>query len=33
MQAANIDDYQAIRAVIQHYIDGARAGIGELMRP
>lgn len=33
MHAANIDDYQAIRAVIQHYIDGARAGVGELMRP
>ncbi len=33
MQAANIDDYQAIREVIQHYIDGARAGVGELMRP
>lgn len=33
MQAANIDDYQAIRAVIQHYIDGARTGKGELMRP
>lgn len=33
MQAANISDYEAIRALIQHYIDGARAGKGELMRP
>ena len=33
MQAATMDDYQQIRAVIQHYVDGARSGKGELMRP
>lgn len=33
MQAATINDYQQIRDVIQHYVDGARAGKGELMRP
>lgn len=33
MQAAEINDYRAIETLIQHYIDGARAGKGELMRP
>lgn len=33
MQAAEINDYRAIEKLIQHYIDGARAGKGELMRP
>lgn len=31
--ANDINDYDAIRAVIQHYLDGAIAGQGELMRP
>lgn len=31
--ATNIGDYAAIRAVIQHYIDGAISGKGETMRP
>lgn len=31
--ATDIADYHAITKVIQHYIDGARAGNGELMRP
>ena len=31
--ATNIGDYAAIRAIIQHYIDGAISGKGEAMRP
>ena len=31
--SANINDYDAIKAAIQHYIDGAIAGKGDLMRP
>ena len=31
--STNINDYDAIKAAIQHYIDGAIAGKGELMRP
>lgn len=31
--ATDISDYHAIIKVIQHYIDGARAGKGELMKP
>lgn len=30
---ADIDDYAAIRAVIQHYIEGARTGSGATMKP
>lgn len=30
---AGVDDYDAIVAVIQHYIDGARSGRGEDMKP
>ena len=34
MSMANaISDYDAIRAAIQHYIDGAIAGRGERMKP
>jgi hypothetical protein len=29
----NISDYEAIRAAIQHYLDGAMAGKGALMKP
>lgn len=31
--ASSISDYDAIQAVIQHYIDGAVAGQGDLMKP
>lgn len=31
--ATDIDDYDAISRVIQHYIDGAKAGMGALMKP
>lgn len=31
--AISISDYQAITKVIQHYIDGAVEGRGELMKP
>lgn len=31
--ATEIADYHAITQLIQHYIDGARAGKGELMKP
>src|SRR3970040_1145620 len=31
--SANINDYDAIKAPLQHYIDGAIAGKGDLMRP
>ena len=31
--AISIDDYEAISKLIQHYIDGAVAGRGELMKP
>jgi hypothetical protein len=31
--ATEMADYKAINAVIQHYIDGAVAGKGDLMRP
>lgn len=30
---AGVNDYDAIVAVIQHYIDGARSGRGEDMKP
>lgn len=30
---ANLEQYEAIAAVIQHYIDGAKTGKGDLMRP
>lgn len=30
---AGVDDYDAIVAVIQHYINGARSGRGEDMKP
>lgn len=30
---ANISDYDAITAVVQHYIDGARSGKGADMKP
>jgi hypothetical protein len=34
MSTANsLSDYDAIKAAIQHYIDGAVAGKGELMKP
>lgn len=29
----DINDYAAIERVIQHYIDGSRAGKGDLMKP
>lgn len=32
-EIAGVDDYDAISAVIQHYIDGARSGRGEDMKP
>jgi hypothetical protein len=31
--ANNLSDYDAIKAVIQHYIDGAVSGKGDLMKP
>lgn len=31
--AANVSDYDAIIAIIQHYIDGARSGRGAEMKP
>ena len=31
--ATKIDDYDAITKVLQHYIDGAKAGKGALMKP
>jgi hypothetical protein len=31
--AVNISDYEAITKVLQHYIDGARSGKGDLMKP
>ena len=31
--AASISDYDAIIAIIQHYIDGARSGKGAEMKP
>jgi len=33
MSATNISDYQAISETLQHYIDGARTGKGDLMKP
>ena len=33
MTATNIDDYQAISQTVQHYLDGAKTGRGELMKP
>ncbi len=30
---SNIDEYAAIERVIQHYLDGARSGKGDDMRP
>lgn len=31
--ATNIEEYDAIRQVLQHYIDGAKTGKGALMKP
>ncbi|MES2546959.1 MAG: nuclear transport factor 2 family protein [Pseudomonadota bacterium] len=31
--ATDLNDYDAISKVIQHYIDGARSGKGALMKP
>lgn len=31
--ATKIDDYDAITKVMQHYMDGAKAGKGALMKP
>ncbi|OZA06976.1 MAG: lumazine-binding protein [Methylophilaceae bacterium 17-44-8] len=33
MTATNIQDYDAITELIQHYIDGARSGKGSDMKP
>jgi Putative lumazine-binding len=33
MSATNISDYQAIGETLQHYIDGARTGKGDMMKP
>lgn len=33
MSAVNISEYQAITRVMQHYIDGARSGRGDDMKP
>ncbi|MBC7944597.1 MAG: nuclear transport factor 2 family protein [Burkholderiales bacterium] len=33
MTATNISDYDAITKTVQHYIDGARSGKGDDMRP
>jgi len=32
-QAVDIDEYEAISQVLQHYIDGARSGRGADMKP
>ena len=33
MTAVNMSEDAAIRATIQHYLDGARLGKGDLMKP
>ncbi len=33
MSASNLSDYQAISQTVQHYLDGARTGKGDLMKP
>jgi hypothetical protein len=33
MSATNIGDYQAIATTMQHYLDGAKTGKGDLMKP
>jgi hypothetical protein len=33
MSAIDIAEYQAISDTVQHYLDGARTGEGDLMRP
>ena len=33
MSATDVSDYQAISETLQHYIDGARTGKGDLMKP
>jgi hypothetical protein len=33
MQAVDINEYKAISDTIQHYLDGARSGKGDDMRP
>ena len=33
MSATNISDYQAISDTLQHYIEGARTGKGDRMKP
>ncbi|HXM47525.1 MAG TPA: nuclear transport factor 2 family protein, partial [Pyrinomonadaceae bacterium] len=33
MSATKISDYDAIAKTVQHYLDGAKAGKGELMKP
>ena len=32
MSAVNIDDYKSITETVQHYLDGARTGKGEVMK-
>jgi hypothetical protein len=33
VSATNINDYEAIAKTVQHYLDGAKAGKGDLMKP
>jgi len=33
MQAVDINEYKAINDTVQHYLDGARSGKGDDMRP
>jgi Putative lumazine-binding len=33
MSATDIHDYQAISETLQHYLDGAKTGKGDLMKP
>lgn len=33
MTVASIQEYQAIHATVQHYLDGGKAGKGDLMKP
>jgi Putative lumazine-binding len=33
VSATNINDYEVIAKTVQHYLDGAKAGKGDLMKP